>query len=363
MSEDEGERSFEPTQRRLDEARQRGEVPIGRDLLAAAALGGFVLSLAAAPQAAPRLGAIGRELIGQADRMVTAGKTGGHLTASLGLGVLQAVLPWCGLPALAVLLALVAQRALVLAPERLKPKLSRLSVLSGLQNRFGASGLVEFGKGAIKLFAVSILLCLYLWSQFDIILRSATLGPEAMITLLTRLLIEFLMLILAIQIGIGALDLLWQKHDHARRNRMTRREMLDEMKDSEGDPHAKAHRQARAREISGQSMIADVARANVVIVNPTHYAVALSWDPARRGAPLCVAKGVDAMAAHIREAALVHGVPVRSDPPTARALHATVEIGAEIPPEHYRSVAAAIRFADTMRRKARALGQSRRRSR
>jgi flagellar biosynthetic protein FlhB len=100
-------------------------------------------------------------------------------------------------------------------------------------------------------------------------------------------------------------------------------------------------------------MLTDVAAANVVVVNPTHFAVALKWDRARGGAPVCVAKGVDEIARKIRERAAEHGVPIHSDPPTARAIHATVEIGQEIRTEHYRAVAAAIRFAEAMRRRAR----------
>jgi flagellar biosynthesis protein FlhB len=107
-----------------------------------------------------------------------------------------------------------------------------------------------------------------------------------------------------------------------------------------------------AQEVATNRMLTDVASANVVVVNPTHYAVALKWDRTKDGAPICVAKGVDEVARKIRERAAEHGVPIHSDPPTARAIHAAVEIGQEIQVEHYRAVAAAIRFAELMRRKA-----------
>ena len=118
----------------------------------------------------------------------------------------------------------------------------------------------------------------------------------------------------------------------------------------------KQHRRARAQEIAMSQMIADVPDANVVIVNPTHYAIALKWDRLSGGAPVCVAKGTDHIAARIREVASDAGVPLHSDPPTARALFATVDIGQEIPADYYRPVAAAIRFADSMRAKARQKG-------
>ena len=162
----------------------------------------------------------------------------------------------------------------------------------------------------------------------------------------------FLGIVLALSLAIGGLDYGWQRLSHTRRNRMSRQEVLDEHKSTEGDPHMKQQRRQRGMEIAMNQMLADVPKADVVIVNPTHYAVALAWDRAAGGAPVCVAKGVDEIAARIREAAARAGVPLHSDPPTARTLHASVEIGARIHPDHYRAVAAAIRFADTLRKKA-----------
>ena len=134
---------------------------------------------------------------------------------------------------------------------------------------------------------------------------------------------------------------------------MTHKELMDEFKEMEGDPHVKQERRQRGHEIATSRMMADVPTADVVIVNPTHYAVALKWDRTPGSAPVCVAKGVDEVAARIRATAEEAGVPIHSDPPTARALHATVDLGQEIAEEHYRAVAAAIRFADRMRKIAR----------
>ena len=137
------------------------------------------------------------------------------------------------------------------------------------------------------------------------------------------------------------------------RNRMTRKEVQDEHKESEGDPHLKAARRQKAVDLALGSMLADVERADVVIVNPTHYAVALEWKRGSGLAPVCLAKGVDEIAARIRERARAHAVPIWSDPPCARSLHATVKVGDEIPRETFGPVAAAIRFAEAMRQKAR----------
>ena len=161
-----------------------------------------------------------------------------------------------------------------------------------------------------------------------------------------------------IAVAIAGVDLVWQRFDHARKLRMSFQEMREETKQSEGDPHMKAQRRSRAEAIATNRMLLDVPKADVVIVNPTHYAVALKWARTKGSAPVCVAKGEGEVALRIREIAATAGVPVHSDPPTARALHATVEIGREIAPEHYRAVAAAIRFADRMRKAARARGRS-----
>ena len=124
------------------------------------------------------------------------------------------------------------------------------------------------------------------------------------------------------------------------------------MKESEGDPQTKQQRRQRGHEIATNRMLQDVAKADVIVVNPTHYAIALKWNRATRAAPVCVAKGMDETAARIREKAVLAGVPIHSDPPTARAIHATVKLGQPILPEHYRAVAAAIRFSEAMRKRS-----------
>ena len=128
--------------------------------------------------------------------------------------------------------------------------------------------------------------------------------------------------------------------------------MMDELKQSEGDPFMKRQRQQRGQEIATNRMLVDVPTADVVIVNPTHFAVALKWDRTAKQAPICVAKGTDETAARIRELAHECAVPIHSDPPTARALHAEIDIGQEIGQAHYKAVAAAIRFAEKIRKKA-----------
>lgn len=134
---------------------------------------------------------------------------------------------------------------------------------------------------------------------------------------------------------------------------MSRKELMDESKETEGDPHIRQQRRQKGYDIATNRMLSEVPNADVVIVNPEHFAVALKWERASGRAPICIAKGQDEVALRIRRAAAETGVPIRRDPPTARAIYASVDIGREIHSEHYRPVAAAIRFAEAMRARAR----------
>jgi flagellar biosynthetic protein FlhB len=201
--------------------------------------------------------------------------------------------------------------------------------------------------------AIGVILAVHLMARAGDIANSMQLPAAAAMGLMLRLMAEFLLLILLIAVVFGGIDFFWQQAQHLKRNRMSHKEMLDEHKESEGDPHTKFQRRQKGQEIALNRMLQDVAKADVVIVNPTHYAVALQWKRSDRHAPICVAKGVDEIAARIRERAVLAGVPLRADPPTARAIHAAVEIGQPIRPEHYKPVAAAIRFAEALRHRKR----------
>jgi flagellar biosynthetic protein FlhB len=349
------EKPHEATPRKLEEARKRGDLPRTADLTATAAMAGLLaLALVPGGWVLPRLGALGTVMLDQADPLSRSLLAGGAATSGGLLAALAvAVAPVFLVPAGFVLAALFALRGLVFAPEKLEPKLSRISLIANAKQKFGASGLFEFAKNAVKLTLYGALLWLFLAFNLSDLIATIGQGPRQVGVVLFRMMMGFVALLLVVMATVGAVDYLWQVFDHARRQRMSHKELQDEFKQSEGDPHLKQSRRQRATEIATNRMLADVPRADVVIVNPTHYAVALRWDRKSPQAPVCVAKGVDAVAARIRELASAAGVPLHSDPATARALHARVEIGAEIGPEHYAPVAAAIRFAEAMRQKAR----------
>jgi flagellar biosynthetic protein FlhB len=352
---DDTDKQYDPTQKRLDDARQRGEFARSQDLLTAAAVGGFVLAGAmVGPGTLMQAGQAAMVLIDQPDRIATVMAEGGKpVLVQVLLAVLTPLAVFFLAPALAVTGVLLATRGFVFSPEKLGLKLARISPLATAKQKFGLDGLVEFAKSAIKLLLISGLIGWFLVLRAPDILHSFVLAPAMSLTVMLQMLVEFLLLTLLILAVIGGLDFFWQTHRHAQRHRMSRKEMTDEMKESEGDPHVKGQRRQRAQEIATNQMLADVPRADVIIVNPTHFAVALQWKRGSRTAPICLAKGVDEIAARIRERAAEAGVPIHSDPPTARAIHATVEIGAPIHAEHFKAVAAAIRFSEAMRARAR----------
>lgn len=351
-----GEKSHEPTQKRLDDARRKGDVAKSDEVAVAAAYLGLLLALAAAGagMAAGAGGALSA-FLANADRLsgVILGPGGrGVALALLGEAAL-AIAPLFLLPLAGAALALIAQRAIVVAPPNLAPKLSRVSPITALGQRFGPTGLMEFAKRMVKMTAVTIAAGWLLLGEIDAVVGTVRAAPAAAVTLMMDLVARLLVVVTVLAAAIAALDLIWVRYDHRRKLRMTLQELRDETKESEGDPYLKQKRRQRATDIATNRMLTDVPKADVVIVNPTHYAVALAWSRKKGSAPHCVAKGADELAMTIREIAGEAGVPIQRDPPTARALHAGLEIGQEIPPEMYRAVAAAIRFAEQMRARAR----------
>ncbi|WP_298568123.1 flagellar type III secretion system protein FlhB [uncultured Aliiroseovarius sp.] len=355
-TEDDDSKQHEPTQKKLDDARKRGEVARSSDLNTAMSY--LVLLLLAMSIGAASLKGVGALLAGMLARADTLASDvfrggGSDLSAALLLGVGGQMAPWFIAPAIAVLVLSIATRSFVVAPEKVQPKLNRLSLLSNAKNKFGRSGLFEFFKSFVKLTIYTVVLGVFIWVKLPQMLASLSLSAGMATVVLLKLCVAFFSLVLLIAMIIGGIDFMWQQQEHTRKNRMSHKELMDEIKQNEGDPHMKHQRRQKGYDIAMNQMLAEVPEADVIVVNPTHYAVALKWSRLPGEAPVCVAKGVDEIAARIREVAAEHGIPIHRDPPTARALHATVEIGEQIPPDQYRAVAAAIRFAEKMRSRAR----------
>lgn len=351
-----GEKTHDPTPQRLTEARRRGDIPRSGDVTVAATyLGLLAVVMTVGAHALREAGSVLMFLVGQPDRLegLALGPGGAKLMASL-LGQLAwALAPIFLAPMAAVLVSLFAQQAITVSADKIQPKLSRLSLLGNAKKKFGVSGFVEFGKAVAKLTAVATALWIYLSRDIDRMIGAATAEAGVVGGIMLQSLVVLLSVTCVIAVATAAVDLVWQRFEFTKRNRMSFQELRDENKQNEGDPHVKSQRRGRAQAIATNRMLLDVPKADVVVVNPTHVAVALKWSRTKGSAPVCVAKGEDEVALRIREVAATAGVPLHSDPPTARALNATVGIGQEIPPEQYRAVAAAIRFSDKMRKAAR----------
>ncbi|MEO0398771.1 MAG: flagellar type III secretion system protein FlhB [Pseudomonadota bacterium] len=355
---DDQEKSHDATPERIRKAREKGDVPVSNEANTAAAyigllagllaLGGWCVSVAGA-----RL----KAFLARPDIFLGEGTVGNALAgdavvrAAIDVGL--AFLPMVMLPMVFVLTSMIAQQAIVFAPSKIEPKWSRLSPVSNAKNKFGPKGLAEFVRSLMKLSLILIISTVVGIFFFEDLAGLAQLDASLVGGELFRIGIVFLSLFTAAAMLIGAIDLPWRRFEHAKKLRMSFKELQDENKETEGDPHMKAARRDRARATARARQMQEVPNADVVLVNPTHYAVALKWDRNSGRAPVCVAKGVDEVAKRIREIATDAGVPIHRDPPTTRSIYELVEVGEEIEREHYAAVAAAIHFAEEMRKKAR----------
>ena len=297
--------------------------------------------------AAASLGQTLTRFLAAPERIAVDGLSLRAMAGGLGLAIGAAL----ALPLFFLMLAAVAgnlvQHPPLLTGEPLTPKLSKISPLSGFKRIFSVEGLVNFGKGLLKIGIVGVVIWSVAWPERTRLTTLAEADVATLLPLLKTLSLRVLVASVAVFAVIAIADYLFQRHRWRERQRMT----LQEHKQQEGDPHVKARIRAIRQSRSRKRMMAAVPGATVVIANPTHYAVALKYEPGMN-APMCVAKGVDAIALRIRTIAEEAGVTVIENPPLARSLHAALEVDREIPPDHYKAVAEVIGFV--MRRKGRA---------
>jgi flagellar biosynthetic protein FlhB len=349
QSED-NEKSEDPTQKRLDDALQRGDVAKSQEVSTWFVLaGGTLVLLSFSGSMSSSLKGTLTGLLANAHHIRTDGAGLMLLGGRIGVEVMAAIT----IPVLLIALFAVAgnmiQHRLVWSAESLKPKLSKISPGAGFKRLFSKVALVNFAKGLAKLALLGTVMTMLLWPERDRLDTLVTLDIAAILPFTWVFALKMLGFVVVIMAFIAAADFFFQYRQWYERQKMSLQEIKDEFKQSEGDPHIKARirriRESRMR----KRMMAAVPEASVVIMNPTHYAVALKYE---RGdnAPVCVAKGIDTIALKIKEVALAHNVPVVENPPLARALHATAEIDQEIPAEHYRAVAEVIGYVMRLRR-------------
>ncbi len=332
-----------PTPRRLDKAAEEGQVALSRDAV------GFATLLGASLAAALALPALGADML-RAMRALVENARPDADPALLAGGLLRAaglaLLPVLGATVVAAVLATFAQTGLPRSAKRLVPDLERLSPLATLKRMLGPDGLVELLRTVLKIGAVGAAL----WLAVDPAMLAETLQrpPAALLSATAEASARLVLAALFAFAAIAAIDVFWVRRRHIQQMRMTREDLRQEMKESEGDPQLKARRRGLQETRARRRMLAEIPTATVVITNPTHYAVALRYDRGQAAAPKLVARGVDSMAARIREAAEAHGVPVVRDPPLARALH-RLEPDTEIPQEHWQAVAEIIAYVWRLR--------------
>jgi flagellar biosynthetic protein FlhB len=349
---DDSQKTEDPTSRRLDEARKRGQVANSREVNNLLMLGVFSMSILLFGGAAA--GAIYKATMPFIESPDLVPADFNHLV-SLGWKLLGVLLVAGAVPlVLAVIAAIGAgylQFGLVFSAEGITPKLDKISPLAGLKRMFSSRSLAEFVRGLLKLAVVGSV------AMFLIVPEVAHLnkliGME-MVQLLGEtkaLLAKLLIGVVSIVAAIAAIDVLYQRLQHMREMRMSRQEIKDEFKETEGDPLVKGRLRQLRMERTRRRMMAQVPHSDVVVTNPTHYAVALKYDPNSMGAPKMMAKGVDAVAAKIREIAKQHDIPIIENPPLARGLFAAVDVDQEVTPEFYKAVAEVISYIFKLKRR------------
>ena len=353
MAEESGaDKTEAPTQHRLDEALKRGDVAKSQELTVFLSLGAFTLALMMVPAlgAASRFALDLKAYLYQAPLLPSGGPFWAAARHGLEVALTGAALP-VGAAIIAALAAGLVQHRPVFSVDALMPKPERLSPMAGVKRLFGGQAIVNFVKGLLKIAIVGTLAAVVLWRERDRFEGLVGRDPVEILSVTLTLCLKLLGSILAFHAVVTIADVVWSRFSWIKKLRMTREEVKRETKEQDGNPEIKAKirhiRQSRLK----KRMMAAVPTATVVVTNPTHFAVALRYEPGM-AAPICVAKGVDELALRIRAVATEHDVAVIENPPLARALHATVEIDAEIPVEHYRAVAEVIGFVLRLRRRA-----------
>jgi len=343
--EDKSEKTEEPTDRKLRQAREEGDVPKSQEVSGWFTLAAGLAVLAfLAPSMSSNLVSMLTVFISQPHELsvdprgaiALAAATGAQLALVVGFAFVVLLL--------AAIFGNVVQTGLMFTPKKLSPKLDKLDPVKGLGRMFGPEGWVNFFKGVGKMAIVGVAITLVLWPRRNELAAMPALAPIGLMQEVYSAAIQLMIAALIAYAAIAALDFIFQRKQFMDRNKMSRKEIRDELKDTEGDPMIRAKLRQIRQERAQRRMMARVPDAAVVITNPTHYAVALEYEQGVTPAPICVAKGTDDVALRIRELAKEHNIPIVEDPPLARGLFATVDLEEVIPPEHFAAVAKVIGY-------------------
>lgn len=351
---DDSQKTEDPSQKRLDDAHSKGNVPSSREINHWFMMLAIVLSVTIfMPDALKQLSQAMTAFL-ESPHAIPVDRGGIQaLVTNLAISVGVAMAPIFALLTVAGIVSSLLQVGPLFSSTPIKPDFSKISPARGLERMFSSQSLVEFGKGLAKLAVVGTVVWFLMRPEFDRLENFFDYDMSALAAVLNQLSIKLIGTILAVLAVIAGADWFYQKFAHLRRLRMTKQELRDEQKDSDGNPLVKGRLRQIRMERARRRMMQAVPKADVVITNPTHFAVALQYDQTTMAAPRVVAKGADLVAKRIRELAEEHRVPIISNPPLARALFASVELDQEIPPKHYKAVAEIIGYVMKLRRAGR----------
>ena len=343
--EDDASKTEEPTDKKLADAKRKGSVAQSQEIKNwAILLGASGLLIFLAPIMANEVRITARPFIEKPHSIDFNFGELRNVFIQISVDVFVILAPLMGVMIILAIAANIGQFGLTLSSEKIKPDLSKLSLIKGTKKIFSLKSVVEFIKGIFKLSLVSIV-------AFGLsipLLGDVQLLPQMDFLFSLQRIHEVAIVLVVGTVGVmtvlAFLDFLYQRQTFMKQMRMTKQEVKDENKQQEGDPQVKARIRQIRMERARERMMQAVKDADVVITNPTHFAIALKYDLGEMDAPVCIAKGVDHLAFAIRREAEEHDVPIVENPPLARALYDTVELDEEIPTEHFKAVAEVIGF-------------------
>ena len=351
---DDSQKTEEPTQKRLDESRQKGQVASSKEINHwFMILGGTLFVIMLAPSTLRHIeGAMVRFIESPHEMSVDGSGLSGAVNAALSDVGLALLMPLGILMVLALFSGFV-QHGVLFSAEQLMPKLDKILPIAGFKRLFSMKAIVELVKGVLKIVVVGTVLTMVVMPQLTHITELPGYPVPDLLVYTGKLAGKVLLASLAVITVIAGLDMLYQRFAHMQSLRMSKQEIRDEMKQTDGDPMIKSRLRQIRMERARRRMMAEVPKATVVVTNPTHFAVALRYDQDKMAAPIVVAKGADLVAARIRDLATANEVPIVENPPLARALYATVDLDQPVPSEHYRAVAEIIGYVMRLKQKVR----------
>jgi len=350
---DQSSKTEEPSQKKIDDAIKKGQVVNSKEVTSFLMF--LLLTIVAIwvmPSIMHSLATKLRYFVENSGSIPIDGANLSFLLTNLMKKTLLYVSPIFCVVIVATLFSSYAQHGeFIFTGEQMKPDLSKLSIAKGFKRIFSVKSLVEFIKGIFKITLVGAFVYLVILADIKELSQYQELSIAGILGQLKTMLYDILILVTIIMAAIAALDYSYQKYDHHNQLKMTKQEVKDEYKQTEGNPEIKQKLRDLRREQSQKRIKQTVPQATVVITNPQHYAVALKYDVNSLEAPICVSKGLDLIAQKIKEIAKEHEVPIIESPPLARALYKDVKIDDEIPVEHYEAVAKIISYVMSLDQK------------